>query len=94
MEKDWNLVSGEEAWFGQPLNEDTFACGHLVLTKNNETHLYHDCQTSLSFSLTSAHSCDKSETLGSENTVSLLAVTWMSILEMLIGSGCQLFNAE
>lgn len=52
-----------------------------------------DCQASFSFFATSVCSCDKSETHRSENPGSLMALPLKNILEMSVGSGCQVFNS-
>lgn len=90
---------GQKLCLGKRIDLDTHLWGCLCLLsagthyKQRNLFLRWDCQASFSFSVTSAHSCDKSGTHWSENTGSLLAVTLKSILEMPVGSGCQLFNA-
>ena len=52
-----------------------------------------DCQAPFSFFATSASSCDKPKTHRSGNPGSFMALPLKSILEMSVGSGCQVFNS-
>lgn len=88
-------VRGRGSVWGDSHAEDTLARGRAGLVQNNEVHprLAVAKPRSLLPSHLPAPAMNPSPPQP-ENTVSPLAATLNSILEMLAGSRCQLFNAE